>query len=202
MNYLYVFILGILSILSPCTFIMIPVILNKIKKSFKEIIYFLLGIILVFVVLGIIASLTGIVFTLAINQYLYLFAGIVTMFSGLGVLGAVKIEYPRMEDNKKSSESFFDGLIHGGATLGCIGPQLAAFLTFIIAQRNVINGILMTVFFAFGFSFPFFLFGMIITDKSVQHKLMNKVVLITRIGGVLMIGAASYLLYFALKGFT
>lgn len=202
MNYLYAFILGTLSIISPCTFIMVPVILNKIEKSFADIIYFLFGVIFVFMILGVVASLTGVVFTLAINQYLYLFAGIVTMISGLGVLGAIKIEYPKIEDDRQFTGSFFDGLLHGGATLGCIGPQLAAFLTFIIVQRNLVNGLLMTISFALGFSFPFFLFGMIITDKSVQRKLMGKVLLITRTGGILMIGAACYLLYFALKGFT
>src|SRR3989344_733593 len=100
MNYFYVFILGILSIIGPCTFIMVPVILNKIKESISEVIYFFSGILLAFVLLGIAASVTGIVFTANINRYLYFVAGIITLISALKMLGAVKIDYPHREESK------------------------------------------------------------------------------------------------------
>jgi len=201
MNYLYAFILGILSIVGPCTFIMVPVILNKIKNSLIEVIYFFSGILFIFISLGIIASLTGVVFTNSINRYLYFIAGFVTLISGLGMLGAIKIEYPHWQEPKKSSHAYIDGLLHGGVILGCIGPQLASLLTFIIAQRNAINGIFMIIFYGIGFITPFFIFGLILTDKVFQFKLMRHMTLVQRIGGVLMLAAAVYLIYFSLQGF-
>ncbi len=200
MNYLYAVILGILSIIGPCTFIMVPTILDKIKNSFSQVIYFFSGILLVFVTLGIVASLTGIVFTNNVNRYLYFFAGAVTLVSGLKLMGAVKIEYPHFKEPSKTSHAFYDGLLHGGVILGCIGPQLAALLTFIIAQRNMLNGVFMILFFGLGFLLPFFIFGTIITDQAIQLKVMQHANSIQKTGGVLMMGAATYLLYFSFQG--
>jgi len=201
MNYLYAFILGILSIVGPCTFIMVPVILNKIKNSLMEVIYFSSGILLIFISLGIVASLTGIVFTNSINRQLYFIAGIVTLISGLGMLGAIKLELPHLQEPNKHSHAFIDGLLHGGVILGCIGPQLASLLTFIIAQRNLVNGVLMIIFYGIGFISPFFVFSLIITDKVLQFKLMRHMTLVQRIGGILMLAAAVYLIYFSLQGY-
>lgn len=200
MNYLYAIILGILSIIGPCTFIMVPVILDKIRNSFSQVIYFFSGILLIFVLLGIIASVTGIVFTNNVNRYLYFIAGVVTLVSGLKMLGAIKVEYPHFKEPDKTSHVFFDGILHGGVLLGCIGPQLAALLTFIIAQRNMLNGIFMILFFGLGFTLPFFIFGTIVTDQTVQLKVMKYTNSIQKTGGILMMGAATYLLYFSFQG--
>ncbi|MEK7523073.1 MAG: cytochrome c biogenesis protein CcdA, partial [Patescibacteria group bacterium] len=126
---------------------------------------------------------------------------IVTLISGLRMLGAIKIEYPHLQEPSKSSHAFIDGLLHGGVILGCIGPQLASLLTFIIAQRNLVNGVLMIIFYGIGFVSPFFIFGLIITDKIFQFKLMKHMTLVQRIGGILMLAAAVYLIYFSLQGY-
>lgn len=194
MNYLYALILGILSIIGPCTFIMVPVILNKIENSLAEVVSFFAGILLIFISLGFAASLAGIVFTNAVNRYLYFIAGIVTLISGFKILGAIKIEYPHR------SYTFADGLLHGGVILGCVGPQLASTLTFIIAQRNVVNGILLIIFYGIGFILPFFIFGLVITDKTFQLKIIRHVPVIQKISGIFMMGAAVYLVYFSLQG--
>lgn len=200
MNYFYAFILGILSIIGPCTFIMVPVILDKVKHSMSHAVWFFSGILLIFMLLGIAASVTGIVFTNNINRYLYCIAGIVTVVSGLKMLGAIKIEYPHLTEPEKTSHAFFDGILHGAVILGCIGPQLAAILSFIIAQKNIVNGIFMILFFGLGFILPFFIFGTIITDQTIQLRVMKHTNVIQKIGGVLMMGAAAYLLYFSFQG--
>ena len=200
MNYLYAVILGVLSIIGPCTFIMIPVILDKIRSSFTQVVYFFAGILLIFVLLGIVASITGIVFTNSVNRYLYFFAGAITLISALKLLGAIKVEYPHFKEPNKTSHAFFDGVLHGGVILGCIGPQLAALLTFIIAQRNMLNGVFMILFFGLGFILPFFIFGTIVTDQTVQLKVMQNINSIQKIGAILMMGAATYLLYFSFQG--
>ena len=117
------------------------------------------------------------------------------------MLGAIKIVYPHLKEPNKSSHVFIDGLLHGGVILGCIGPQLGSLLTFIIAQRNLVNGVLMIIFYGIGFITPFFIFGLILTDKVFQFKLMRYITLVQRIGGILMLAAAVYLIYFSLQGF-
>lgn len=201
MNYVYAVILGILSIIGPCTFVMVPTILSKVKESFINVLLFFLGMFTVFIALGIIASLTGFIFTNAFNRYLYFFAGVITLISGLNMIGAVKIEYPHLKEIRKSSHSFIDGTLHGGVMLGCIGPQLSSVLSFIVAQRNILNGILMIVFYGVGFLIPFFVFGLVITDTSFQTKMANYMNNIQRLGGILMMGAVAYLIYFSLQGY-
>src|SRR3989344_1045734 len=161
---------------------------------------FILGILLIFILLGIIASITGIVFTNNINRYLYFIAGIVTLVSGLKMLGAIKIVYPHLKEPIKTSHSFFDGILHGAVILGCIGPQLTAILSFIIVQKNIVNGIFMILFFGLGFILPFVIFGTIITDQVIRLKMMQYANVIQKTGGVLMLGAATYLLYFSFRG--
>ncbi len=201
MNYIYAIILGILSIIGPCTFVMIPTILSKVKESFTRVLLFFFGMFSVFIVLGIIASITGFIFTNAINRYLYFFAGVITLISGLNMIGAVKIEYPHLKEIRKNSHSYVDGALHGGVMLGCIGPQLSSVLVFIVAQRNILNGILMIVFYGIGFLVPFFVFGLIITDQTFQSKVANYMNSIQKLGGLLMMGAATYLIYFSLQGY-
>lgn len=201
MNYIYAFILGVLSIVGPCTFVMIPTILNKIKESFLKVVYFFSGILLVFILLGIFASITGVIFTNNINRYLYFIAGVITLISGLKMLEAVRIEYPHIQKSGKTNSAFADGLLHGGVILGCIGPQLAAILSFIVALQSISQGVLMIIFFALGFMFPFLIFALIITDRSIQSRLLKQANLVQKIGGILMITAASYLLYFSFQGF-
>ena len=201
MNYIYAVILGILSIIGPCTFVMIPTILSKVKESFIHVLLFFFDMFSVFIALGIIASVTGFIFTNAFNRYLYFFAGVITLISGLNMIGAVKVEYPHLREIRKSSHSFVDGTLHGGVMLGCIGPQLSSVLSFIVAQRNILNGVLMIVFYGVGFLVPFFVFGLVITDTSFQSKVAHHMKSIQRLGGLLMMGAATYLIYFSLQGY-
>jgi len=201
MNYIYAVILGILSIIGPCTFVMIPTILSKVKESFIHVLLFFFDMFSVFIALGIIASVTGFIFTNAFNRYLYFFAGVITLISGLNMIGAVKVEYPHLREIRKSSHSFVDGTLHGGVMLGCIGPQLSSVLSFIVAQRNILNGVLMIVFYGVGFLVPFFVFGLVITDRSFQSKIISHMNGIQKFGGILMMGAATYLIYFSLQGY-
>lgn len=201
MNYVYAVILGILSIVGPCTFVMIPTIISKVKESFIHVSLFFFGMFSVFIALGIIASITGFIFTNAINRYLYFFAGVITLISGLNMIGAVKIECPHLKEMRKSSHSFADGTLHGGVMLGCIGPQLSSVLSFIVAQRNILNGILMILFYGIGFLMPFFVFGLVITDHSFQSKVVKYINSVQKLGGLLMMGAATYLIYFSLQGY-
>lgn len=201
MNFLYSFILGILSIIGPCTFVMIPTITHKVKESSKGVLLFLFGMFSVFITLGIIASVTGFIFTIAVSRYLYFFAGTVTFISGLKMLGALRVEYPHLTETKNNHNSFIDGILHGGVMLGCIGPQLSSVLSFIVAQKDVLNGIFMILFYGMGFLTPFFVFGFAFTDHSLQSRLINHIDKIQKIGGILMMGAATYLIYFSLQGY-
>jgi len=59
----------------------------------------------------------------------------------------------------------------------------------------------MIVFYGVGFLVPFFVFGLVITDRSFQSKIISHMNGIQKFGGILMMGAATYLIYFSLQGY-
>ncbi len=195
---LYGFILGIFSILNPCTFIIIPVISAQAHKL-KNIVAFLLGLTITFTVLGIIAALTGRLITNFFGFYVYLFAGAITLLAGFDMLNLIKIKSPVL-DYKKPRSSFIFGLLFGWCALACLAPLLAAILVFIIAEASIIKGFMIMLFFSLGFIIPFLLFGLIITDKKIAKRLLRHSTTLKKAGGIILILASIYLFYIASGG--
>ncbi|MBI5398247.1 sulfite exporter TauE/SafE family protein [Candidatus Woesearchaeota archaeon] len=196
----YAFALGLLSIASPCIFVMIPVILSYIGSDAKKIVLFFTGHTIIFVLLGIIAALTGKLLTVALGRYLYLAAGAFTLFFGLARFGVVSLPMPKVCHPKNSKSSFVLGLLFGLICLGCLGPLLAAVLIFVVAKASVIPGALIMLSYGIGFSIPFIIFGCILTDKSLKKRLLHKEKALKIISGSLLLVASLYLLYLGLRG--
>jgi len=197
---IYAYLLGLLSILSPCTFIIVPVMLSDLNARLKKIMEFLGGITITFGVLGILGALTGKLLTNFAGPYLYLFAGIVTLVAGLNMLEIIELHLPLLFNRVKTKNNFVMGLIYGGVALSCVGPLMASVLVYIITKASVIYGLAMMYAFSLGFITPFILFGLIITDKKIYKRLMKYTLVIRKIGGVLLLLVSAYLLFVAFRG--
>lgn len=197
---IYAYLLGLLSILSPCTFIIVPVMISDINAKLKKILSFLGGITIVFGVLGILSALTGKLLTNFAGPYLYLFAGIVTLLAGLNMIDIINIQLPSLFSGVKTDNHFLLGLIYGGVALSCIGPLMASVLVYITAKASILLGFLMMYVFSLGFITPFILFGFLITDKKVYKKMMKHSVIVKKTGGVMLLMVSAYLLFVALRG--
>ena len=198
---LYAFLLGLLGVLSPCTFVIVPVIAAQAGSRFHRILKFMLGVVIIFTLLGALASLTGQLLTnFFIAGYLYLFAGIITLLSGLDLLQVIRFPFPTLFSMTRTKRPFIMGLLFGGVALGCIGPLLGAVLAFIVAKALFGLGLLIMLAFSLGFALPFVLFGFILTDKTTTKKLMKHMVLIRNIGGFMLLGVSVYLLFLGVRG--
>lgn len=197
---IYAYVLGLLSILSPCTFIIVPIMLSNINNKLKKILSFLLGITITFGILGVLSALTGKLLTNFMGPYLYLFAGLITLIAGLNMLGIIKLPLPHFFSGIKTKNNFFMGMVYGGVALSCVGPLIASILVYITTKANMLYGFLMMFVFSLGFITPFALFGFIITDKTVYKKLIKHTVIIKRIGGIILLLVSVYLLIFSLRG--
>ena len=93
-EYFYASFLGLFSLLSPCTFIIIPVIISDIKNKLGSLVSFLLGIVATFSILGVLAVLTGKIITNFIGGWLYFIAGAITLISALKMLDILKFHIP------------------------------------------------------------------------------------------------------------
>lgn len=172
----------------------------EVNTKIKRVFLFLLGIIITFSIIGVITGITGKLLTNFLGPWLYLFAGIITLISGLNLLDIIKINIPSLFSSHKTTNPFILGLIYGGVVLGCVGPLIAAVLAFIVAKATILYGFLMMLFFGLGFSTPFLLFGFLITDKEIQKKILKHTLLIRKIGGISLILVSLYLFFIASWG--
>ena len=195
---IYAYLLGLLSIMSPCTFIIVPVMTSDLNAKLKNILGFLGGITITFGVLGILSALTGKLLTNFLGPYLYLFAGLVTLVAGLNMLSIIELRLPQLR--VKTKNYFILGLLYGGVALSCVGPLMASVLVYITAKASVLYGFLMMYVFSLGFITPFILCGFLITDKHICNKLMKHTVWLRKIGGIMLLLVSIYLLFVALRG--
>lgn len=197
---IYAYILGLLSILSPCTFIIVPVMVSDLNAKLSKVIAFLGGITITFGVLGVLSALTGKLLTNFMGPYLYIFAGLITLFAGLNMLNIIDLHLPQLFTKVRTKNNFLMGLLYGGVALSCVGPLMASVLVYITAKASVLYGFLMMGVFSIGFITPFVLFGLVITDKKVFEKITKYSLTIRKIGGVLLLLVSAYLLFVAFKG--
>ncbi len=197
---IYAYVLGLLSILSPCTFIIVPVMVSDLSARLSRVIAFLGGITITFSVLGILSALTGKLLTNFMGPYLYIFAGLVTLIAGLNMLEIIDLHLPQLFTKVKTKNNFLMGLLYGGVALSCVGPLMASVLVYITTKASVLYGFLMMGVFSLGFITPFVLCGLVITDKKVCEKINKYSLTIRNIGGVLLLLVSAYLFFVAFKG--
>lgn len=201
---------GALSFLSPCVLPIFPAYLSYITGiSVKELqdrqdikirstllthsVFFLLGVSLVFISLGIGASFLGqfIQNLLSGNSGLLIqrLAGIFIIVMGLFVGGWLNIKFlmqeKRMQYRKKNVSylgTFLVGLGFAAGWTPCIGPIFASIL--FLAASNPGHGIVYTVMYVIGFVLPF----LILTFFLGSTKwIVQKSGVIMKIGGAIMI---------------
>jgi len=196
----YAYVLGLLSILSPCSFIVVPVITSEINARLQRILKFLIGLAITFSILGILSAMTGRLLTNFLGPWLYLLSAIITLTAGLDMLNLIKLKIPNLFMAHKGMNTFVLGLIYGGIALSCIGPLLSVILAYIVTKASIFYGFIMMLIYSLGFVTPFVLFGILITDKEIIKKISKYSAAIRKAGGILLILVSGYLFYFASRG--
>jgi cytochrome c-type biogenesis protein len=201
MQYLVVFLEGIITFLSPCLLPMIPVYITffvgggerSVGKTLKNASGFVLGFSLVFVLLGVFASAVG---TL-LRQYhtaLDLITGGVVVFLGMNYLGVFRLNLFSGGVGKADTAdmTFFKAVLFGVVfAVGwtpCVGTFLGSALMMAGSQGSVGEGTLMLVLYSLGLGIPFLLSAVLIDQlKSVFRWVKNNYELFNRIAGILLI---------------
>ncbi|MCF7811660.1 thioredoxin family protein [bacterium] len=175
MALIWIFIGGVLLSLTPCVYPVIPITIafvgakaggSKLKGLSLSIV-FVLGLAMVYSLLGVIAAATGGVFGLSgQNPWVIGFVTVVFLVMGAGMLGAFDITVPSSIQTKLASgkRSGYLGALFVGATTGlvaapCVGPVLVALLSWVSATGNVFLGFLYLFVFAIGLGLLFVVIG-------------------------------------------
>lgn len=177
------FLAGILVSFSPCSYPLIAVTLgivgttslnSRIKSFFLSLIY-VSGIVLVYTVLGLVASLTGALLEpLYVNPVTYLILTIFFIVFGLAQLGIIKLQIPYfhrttpLNKEKNKISIFLFGVISGFAIIPCNFPVLGTIFSLISLKRDLIYGFFSLFLFSLGYGIIFLVLG---TSTSLIQKL-------------------------------
>lgn len=213
LNYLFVFLEGMLSFLSPCVLPLLPVYISYLagngkevdesgniryirKKVFANTILFVLGISFAFFILGMSFSAIGTFF----QEYKQVFtdiAGVFIILMGLVQLGVLKFTFLEKEYKFKTKNNlkkmtpllaFVFGFTFSFAWTPCIGPALASVLMLASSSETVLQGNLLVLVYTIGFAIPFLLVGFFTTELLNFLKKHQKILKYTiKISAIILI---------------
>lgn len=202
MQYLIVFLEGIITFISPCLLPMLPIYVSYFAggeerstgKTLKTALGFVLGFTLVFVAMGALAGTVGHFFK-AHQTAVNLISGLVVIFFGLNFLGVIKLNLFRGSSRAMNTRSlgFFSALAFGVIfSLGwtpCVGAFLGSALALASQQGHALSGVLMLLCYSLGLGIPFLLSAVLIDKlKSTFHWIKSHYQIINLIcGGVLIL---------------
>ena len=177
MAFLFVFIGGFLTSLTPCVFPMIPITIsiigarsaqNQKSKAFALSLSYVLGIAMTYSVLGVLAATTGAFFGSALSN-IWVVGAIALIFIAMGfsMLGFYELQVPAGIRNKFGNAStgsgvpgaFLGGLFAGLVASPCIGPVLVGILAYIAQTAQVVFGFFLMFTFAMGMGILFIVLG-------------------------------------------
>ena len=168
MQYLLLFLEGIITFISPCLLPLLPVYLsffaagtvNK-RRTISNSIGFVLGFTIVFVLLGAFAGTMGRLlwkYTMPVN----IVTGLIVIVLGLNFLGVINIGFlnrTRQQKVNTKDLSFFPAILFGIVfSIGwtpCVGAFLGSALMMASRQGGTAEGILMLLVFSMGLGIPF-----------------------------------------------
>lgn len=207
--FLLVFLGGIATSLTPCVFPMIPVTVSffgtrttgSMMRGFVMSLIYVLGIVITYSLLGVIAGATGAAFgTVAEHPAVIIAVVLIFLLLAASMFGAFELQLPSGLLGKMSfgmkSKGFLAplllGLVLGFIAAPCVGPILIAILTYIAKAQSVFYGFWLMFFFALGMGVLFVILG---TFSGALNRLPRSgvwMLTVKKIFGSIMIVMAIY----------
>lgn len=209
--FLLVFVAGFLTSLTPCVYPVIPIVMGYIgsrsgQKKLKGLylsLFFVLGLALVYSLLGVMAAATGSVIGASFqNPLVVTIISAVFIVMGLSLAGLFDIPVPssisaRVQGSYKSEVigSFIIGGVSAIIAAPCVGPVLIALLSWISQTRNILLGFWLTFTFSLGMGVIFVLVGTFTGVISAMPKAGKWMTVIKYFFAALLMGTGFYFLF-------
>jgi len=177
MQYIVVFLEGIITFISPCLLPMIPIYISyfagggerETKRTLKCASGFVLGFTIVFTLMGALAGTVGSFlreYQIAVN----IISGLIVIFFGLNFLGVIKMNLFKGSSRSVNTNNMglisaiLFGIIFSIGWTPCVGAFLGSALMMASQQGSATTGILMLLVYSLGLGVPFILSAVLI-DK-------------------------------------
>lgn len=205
LSYGLTFIEGFLTFISPCILPMMPIYFfylagmegdDEAKKNrlFINSIAFVIGFIIIFTLLGAVATTIG---HFLVNNRIALqkISGIIIILFGLNYIGVLKISFLNMEkslDYKFNKLNFFSsiifGIVFGLGWSSCSGAFLGSALALASNSNTVWEGVLLLFTYSIGLGIPFMISAIIFEKiKSTFDFIKKHYNIISIISGIMLI---------------
>jgi thiol:disulfide interchange protein DsbD len=208
--FLFVFIGGILTSLTPCVYPLIPITVsifgasgatNRLK-SFSLSATYVLGIALTYSILGVIAARTGAVFgNVMANPFVIIPISAILVALGLSMLGVFELRLPYAVQDKLNTVggagfpgAFAMGTVAGFIAAPCTGPALGAVLSYVATTGSAFLGFWLLLTYALGMGLLFIVIGTFSGIISSLPRSGGWMYVLENIFGVAIITVALYFL--------
>lgn len=211
MKYVFTFIEGIASFISPCLLPMIPIYISYFigednKKTSKTIINsigFVLGFTTIFLILSIFASSLGGLISGYI-KYVKIIFGILIILLGLNYMEILNLKIVNKSNvintNTKDLnflKSILFGILFSISWTPCIGTFLSSALLLIAKEQDMIKGIILMLLYSIGLGIPFVVSVILIEKLKNAFKFIKKHYdKIKIISGIILIIMGIYIIFF------
>lgn len=201
MQYVIVFLEGIITFISPCLLPLLPVYISyfagggerTLGKTLKGALGFVAGFTVVFISLGALAGTVGSIlreYQTAVN----IVSGLVVIAFGLNFLGVFKLGLFRGGHRSVNTgkigffSAFLFGVVFSVGWTPCVGAFLGSALMLASQQAHAVEGMLMLLAYSLGLGIPFVLSAMLIDYlKSVFNWIKKNYKIINAVSGILLI---------------
>ncbi|AAM24279.1 MAG: Cytochrome c biogenesis protein [Caldanaerobacter subterraneus] len=198
---------GIVSFLSPCVLPLIPAYVSYIfgnrKNNIVNLILFVLGFSLIFVLMGATASQLGKLF-LSYKDAFRKISGIIIVIFGLQMTGLFRPLFLNKEVKLINMENIQTGYI-GSFILGvtfaagwtpCVGPILASILLYASSVSTLSVGVILLFAYSMGLGIPFIVTALLIDKFKTMYKKINKILPYIEVASGVILIIFGILLYF------
>lgn len=210
MEYVFTFLEGIASFISPCLLPMLPIYISYFigeddKNTSKAVINasgFVLGFTIVFLILSIFASQLGIFISSNI-KYIKIVFGIIIILFGLNYMEIFKIKFLNKSKvinanikNLNFIKAMLFGILFSISWTPCIGTFLSSALLLVAKQQDMIKGILLMVVYSIGLGIPFIISVALIEKLKEMFDFIKKNYnVIKKISGIILIIMGVYTIF-------
>lgn len=211
MEYIFTFLEGIASFISPCILPMLPIYISyfvgkenkKLSKTIVNATGFVLGFTLIFILLSVFASTIGTAISGYI-KYIKIIFGIIIICLGLNYMDILKIKALNKTNSIKADtqnlnfiKSMIFGMLFSISWTPCIGTFLSAALMLIAKEQNILKGIILMIVYSIGLGIPFIISAILIEKlKEMFNFIKKNYNTIKKISGIILILMGVYIIFF------